>query len=610
MLRATKLCSNNGAVRSKLVHHQRLVLKRLESTVAASETAATAESKKSGSVLGKVVGLTLVLGSAYGGAAYYALQDPKFHRQFVEYVPGAEQTLKFVRDVQKNDNFTKGSSTEGWKQQLDEYANTAKSYGNKLQETTTDAIDYATDAYHTLTGQKEAPKVPSSSSNNNKISAAETVAAASASAKVAVSVNEKPSLIPVPPTTDTTTTIKLTSDKAATPAIVNVAIEKPEPIVVKAIRSNNSVVCELSQIVTELASILNQAGLSGLGRTIIKEAETKIQQLNHGFEALDAEEAAILTSLKALRAQGDQLEGSLEKFHVEAKQAIHQSHVNTAAAIVAREAQLKNQFEQTRAEIKTSFAQQLAADLHAQQERLEKARADALVAQGQELQRRFVKEVKLLVEQERAGRLAKLDAIDKRFQALASYAVQNAQQLDTARQHHVIHVTVDALAEVLEQPRQQPFADELQALNHNAKQDTLIQTVFSAVPQQVAKQGVHTISELSTRFESVSDEIRQVALVPEDGGFGSHIISFVMSWLMFKKQGLVEGDDVESVLARTDYYLKRDNLEYATRELNQLTGWPKRLAHDWIQSARRHLEVKQALEVAETQAVLLSLLEV
>lgn len=586
------------------------MLKRLESTVASETTANTAETKKSGSVLGKLVGLTLVLGSAYGGATYYALQDPKFRHQFIEYVPGAEQTLKFVRDVQKNDNFTKGT-TEGWKQQLDDYANTAKSYGNKIQETTTDAIDYATDAYHTLTGQKEAPKLPSTLANNNsKVSAAETVAAASASAKVAVNVNEKPSLISVPPTTDTTTTMKLTSDKAASPAIVNVAIEKPEPIVVKAIRSNNTVVCELSQIVTELASILNQAGLSGLGRTIIKEAETKIQQLNHGFEALNAEEAAILKSLKALRAQGDQLEGSLEKYHVEAKQAIHQSHVNTAATIVAREAQLKNQFEQTRAEMKTSFAQQLAADLHAQQERLEKARADALVAQGQELQRRFVKEVKLLVEQERAGRLAKLDAIDKRFQALASYAVQNAQQLDTSRQHHVIHVTVDALADVLEQPRQQPFADELQALNHNAKQDTLIQTVFSVVPQEVAQQGVNTMSELSTRFESVSDEIRQVALVPEDGGFGSHIISFVMSWLLFKKQGLVEGDDVESILSRTDYYLKRDNLEYATRELNQLTGWPKRLAHDWIQSARRHLEVKQALEVAETQAVLLSLLEV
>ncbi|CEP17547.1 hypothetical protein [Parasitella parasitica] len=596
MLRASKLCSRNGVVRSKLTHDSRLagsiILKRLEST-AANETVVE---KKSGSLLNKLFGLTVVLGTAYGGATYYSLEDPEFRRYFTEYVPGAEETIKFVRDLQKNQDLSKGST--GWKQQVEDYANTARSYGNKIQETTTEAIDYATDAYQALTGQKEALKLPAQSS---KAIATETVT---------VKVNDKPSLIPVPPTTDTTTTAKLTSDKAAQPAIVNVTIEKPEPIIVTPIHSNSNVICELSQIVTELASILNDAGLSALGRTIIKEAETKINQLNSGFEALDAEEAAILKSLKALRAQGDQLEGSLEKYHVEAKQAIHKSQVDTAATIVAREAQLKNQFEQTRAEIKTSFAQQLASDLRAQQKRLEKARADALVEQGQELQRRFVKQVKLLVEQERAGRLAKLDVIDKRFRALQTYAIQNAQQLDASRQNHVIHVTIDALADVLEHPRQQPFADELQALSHNAKQDKVIQTVLSVVPQDVAKQGVNTMSELSSRFASVSDEIRQVALVPEDGGFGSHIISFVMSWLMFKKEGLVKGDDVESVLARTDYYLKRDNLEYATRELNQLSGWPKRLAQDWIQSARRHLEVKQALEVAETQAVLLSLLEV
>lgn len=594
MLRATKLY-NHGALRSKIT--QQLVTKRCQSTV-------TVEEKKSGSILGKLLGLTIVLGSAYGGATYYALEDPKFRQQFTAHVPGAEEAVKFANDLRKNEGF---SENPDWKKQAEEYANTAKLYGNKIQASANDAIDYATSTYQTLTGQKEVPKLPSSSAIDTKSSATATEAAASN--KIAINVNEKPSLIPVPPTTDTITTAKITTDKASQPAIVNVAIEKPAPIVVKSLSSNNSTVRELNQIVVELASILNESGLSGLGRTIIKEAEVKIEELNKGFLTLDAQEAAILKSLKTLRAQGDEIEGSLEKFHVQAKEAIHQAQAETAAAIVAREAQLKNQFEQTRAEMKTSFAQQLAADLHAQQERLEKARGEALMAQSKELQRRFVKEVKLLVEQERAGRLAQLDVIDKRFKALAKYAEQNAQQLDTSRQNHVIHVTIDALTDVLEQPRKESFEDEWQALSRNAAKDTLIQTVMSVVPKQVAKEGVNTIGELSYRFEDVSNEIRQVALVPEDGGFGSHIISVIMSYLMFKKQGLVEGEDVESILARTDYYLKRDNLEYATRELNQLSGWPKRLAQDWIQSARRHLEVKQALEVAETQAVLLSLLE-
>ncbi len=129
---------------------------------------------------------------------------------------------------------------------------------------------------------------------------------------------------------------------------------------------------------------------------------------------------------------------------------IESTHSEAASNIVAREAQLKNQFEQTRAEMKTSFAQQLAADLSAQQERLEKARTDALIEQAKELQRRFVKEVKFLVEQERAGRLAKLDQVSQRFMALEKYTLQNAQALDKSRQHHVIHITLDAFQDALD----------------------------------------------------------------------------------------------------------------------------------------------------------------
>jgi mitofilin len=93
--------------------------------------------------------------------------------------------------------------------------------------------------------------------------------------------------------------------------------------------------------------------------------------------------------------------------------------------------------------------------------------------------------------------------------------------------------------------------------------------------------------------------VRRAALIPEeDSSMISHLLSIVLSSLMFRKKGLVAGDDVESRLARAEHYLHTEkDLESATREINQLTGWPKRLALDWLDAARRHLEVKQALEV-------------
>lgn len=539
--------------------------------------------------MGKLLGFTIVLGSVYGGATYYALTDNEFRDTYTTYVPGGEQTLDFIEDFQKNQDLDKyRNQASDWKRQAEEYKKTVQSYGNKIQESTSDALDYATEAYQQLTGQKgEAPIKPLIAEKN-------TPAATIVATEVVSNTNKINQMT----STDTTTTVNMSTDgNSTTPVVVAVAIEKPDPILVKPIQTNNNVVRELSQILFELASILNESGLSGLGRDIIKDAETKIEKLNQGIILLNVEQESIMEALQELNAKGSKIEGSLEKFHIEASHAIERAHVQTAEKIVEREAQLKNQFEQTRAEMKTTFAQQLAADLNAQAERLEKAREEALVAQAQELQRQFVKQVKLLVEQERAGRLAKLDTISKRFKALEQYSLQNAQALDQSRQHHVIHVTLDAFQEALEAQHKQPFADELQALSHNTQQDKVFQTVLAAIPKELAHDGVNSISELSTRFEDVANEIRQVALVPEDGGFGSHIISIIMSYLMFKKSGLVQGDDVESILSRTDYYLKTDNLEYAARELNQLGGWPKRLAQDWIQSARRHLEVKQALEV-------------
>ncbi|KAJ1906400.1 hypothetical protein IWQ60_012095 [Tieghemiomyces parasiticus] len=73
---------------------------------------------------------------------------------------------------------------------------------------------------------------------------------------------------------------------------------------------------------------------------------------------------------------------------------------------------------------------------------------------------------------------------------------------------------------------------------------------------------------------------------------------------MFAKRGLVGGEDAEAVLARTNYHLQRADLDSAARELNQLSGWSKDVAQDWIEAARQHLTLKQALQVVESELML------
>ena len=69
-----------------------------------------------------------------------------------------------------------------------------------------------------------------------------------------------------------------------------------------------------------------------------------------------------------------------------------------------------------------------------------------------------------------------------------------------------------------------------------------------------------------------------------------------MSGFAFRRQGLVPGDDSLSILARAEYHLNEKDLDSATQELNQLKGAANAL-NDWLEAARRRLEVQQALEV-------------
>ena len=111
--------------------------------------------------------------------------------------------------------------------------------------------------------------------------------------------------------------------------------------------------------------------------------------------------------------------------------------------------------------------------------------------------------------------------------------------------------------------------------------------------------GIEPFADLASWFTtSVAPKVASVALVPDqNAGLLSHLASHFVTSFTFRKSGLVEGDDVLSVLARAEYYLNEKNLDSATRELNQLRGTARVLLADWLDAARKRLEVLQALEV-------------
>ncbi len=227
---------------------------------------------------------------------------------------------------------------------------------------------------------------------------------------------------------------------------------------------------------------------------------------------------------------------------------------------------------------------------------------EEVIAQGIELQRHWIREIKLRVEEERGGRLAKLDELAANLKRLERVALDNSTYLDENLRIHALWSALRAVNNTVDAPIRRPFRDELRVLRHTAasRDDAVVGVALDTLDASNAPDvGVEPLADLALWFTtSVAPAVSRVALVP-DGGAGvlAHAASYVLSTFAFRRQGLVPGNDVLSVLARAEHHLNEKDLDSATRELNQLRGTAKALLKDWLETARRRLEVQQVLEV-------------
>ncbi|KAI1314395.1 Formation of crista junctions protein 1 [Mortierella claussenii] len=362
----------------------------------------------------------------------------------------------------------------------------------------------------------------------------------------------------------------------------------PEPpkklIKVAPIESEEPIMSNLNTTLHQLVAILNETGIPEQGHQVFEKANEELKHLSERVEALKVEgEAQAATVMAELTEKYNKL--------VSEKETEHEGELS----------QLKKELAETFEKEKKKAIEQ---ELQIQQNILKEEQKQELMKYATEMQRRWVREVKVRVENERGGRLARLDQINLRLRTLERQGIDNAQFLEQSARTHQLWCGIKALEKAYEAGERRPFDRELARLKRLAESEKdadVLKAVLAAVPESAAFQGVDSVPELMDRFEYVADKVRQASLVPENGGVLAHGMSVVLSKLMFKKYGLVPGNDVEAILARTEYYLQENDLEQAVRELNQLKGWGKRLAKDWIVAARRRVEVGQAIDKESTQ---------
>ncbi|KAI9439825.1 mitochondrial inner membrane protein Mitofilin [Lactarius indigo] len=379
---------------------------------------------------------------------------------------------------------------------------------------------------------------------------------------------------------------------------------EPLPLVAPAVeelRSSEPVLTHLAQTIDSLASFLNaNPAAANKARGVLDVAKNDMSVLAQSFERLREEERS-------------KLEQSLDEQTREYTLKLLELELQAQDKLESQETDFRSFYEEEKARFASAYREKLEQELRTQSGIINDRLKEEVIAQGIELQRRWIREIKVRIEEERGGRLAKLDELAANLKRLERVALDNSTYLDENLRIHALWSALRAVHGAVDAPTRRPFRDELRVLRHAAatRDDAVAGAALDALDAGSAPDvGVEPLADLASWFAtSVAPAVSRVALVPDEGaGVLAHVASHVLSAFTFRRQGLVPEDDVLSVLARAEYYLNEKDLESATRELNQLGGTAKTLLKDWLDAARRRLEVQQALEVVHAHATLSSLL--
>ncbi|CAE6457015.1 unnamed protein product [Rhizoctonia solani] len=373
------------------------------------------------------------------------------------------------------------------------------------------------------------------------------------------------------------------------------------PSLAPKLNASEPVIAQLAKTIDSLAAFVqsNPVALAS-AQGVLSAAQGDLEKLGERLESAKAEERKKLE--KKLEEQAKEYEDKLLGIEMEGKERLDK-----------QEEDWKGVFEDEKRKIIAAYRQKLEKELETQGEIINQRLKEEVTAQGIELQRRWIRDIKVRVETERAGRLAKLDSLSTSLKKLERTTADNATYLDqNIRIHGLLSALRATVRQALEGNERRGFRDELRVLRNVAGESEGGEVLDGLLKSQVPDEGVEPRADLVEWFTtSVAPSVRKAALVPDtSAGVLSHLASYIFSSLRSTPAPSLasSGKDPMSVLSRAEYYLSLKDLDSATREVNQLEGWPKRLVKDWLDAARKRLEVEQALEVVQTGATLASLL--
>ncbi|ODQ67976.1 hypothetical protein NADFUDRAFT_44672 [Nadsonia fulvescens var. elongata DSM 6958] len=250
------------------------------------------------------------------------------------------------------------------------------------------------------------------------------------------------------------------------------------------------------------------------------------------------------------------------------------------------------------------YNKKLATEIQATKDAINGLAANKLTSLFVEREQQYAQEIANKVETEHEGRLSKLAELSSSVAELEEITSKSNTVIHQADNAVRLHRAIAKLSSAIKDSKPVALGPFIAAIEKVAGEDPLLKAAIASIPTSVYTEGVLTPAQLAARLKLIEPEIRKASLLPEDAGIAGHLGSIIFSKLLWKKSGAPAGDDIESIFSRAEVFLEQGNIYEAVAEINTLKGWPKKLAHDWLDQGRKRTEVDFLIQVLSENAKL------
>ena len=558
----------------------------------------------------------------YASGVYYSLVSDNFHDFFTEYVPFGENSVLYFEEREYRKRFPRltnptnrplvdsgnkvtipSKSGVSWRLSGEEHQGSDLEkkgrHMSALEENKPDEkkqkLANAKQSPSSATGAEKIKTIEtarkdagsSTSATRPPSDKSETTAPKASSPKPAEKPAVKPKAEPAPKKSSNTEASLARPPEVDEPSRF-MPMEPIDPLKIQ--NANEPVVQDLVKILNDIITVVNNDGSSHQYSSTIRKAKDALANVGNQIMTMKRSEQTIAT---------EKIQSMQKQFDNGAKELVRRLEEE----MKAQEGRWRDEFDSERDKLAQSYQERLDAETKRAKEVTDQRMRNELLEQAVTLKKQFLSEVTSQVETERNGRLSKLSDLSSSVSELEALSADWNSVIDANLKTQHLQVAVEAVRSSLENAdRPRPFVRELAALKEIASNDPIVNAAIASINPTAYQRGVPTSAQLVDRFRRVASEVRKASLLSEDAGVASHAASFVLSKFMFKKKGMTVGDDVESILTRTETLLEEGNLDEAAREMNTLDGWAKTLSWDWLSECRRVLEVRQAMDVIATEA--------